>query len=189
MKGKSFLILSLCFVFFTTLIMNGCSENFLSSPTEPVASIGIHVNDIQWAPVKADFIGKLKVLEKSTIAGKTIVASNGGTVGGEKTFNNWVTFPPNALSENTYVTVEVICEDNFVCVEFLPSGTFNDYVDITLSWEQLDVDEPTIADLNIYFSRDDGNYWFPIDSEPVINYDNKTVTFKTNHFTRYGWGI
>ncbi len=190
MKRRTGLLLSLVLIFSVAIFINGCSENSVSSPNEPVESIGINVDDIQWVSAKPEFVSKLKSLKKSVIDGKLISVTEGGTVGGENTYNNSVVFPPGAVNEDTYVTVEVKYNKNgVVWVEFLPSGSFNEFVDMTLSWEYLDIDEPSIADLNIYFSHDDGEYWFLLDSEPVINYVNKTVTFKTNHFTRYGWGI
>ncbi|MBC8491818.1 MAG: hypothetical protein H8D42_04590 [Candidatus Marinimicrobia bacterium] len=190
MKWKTHLLFSLVLIFSVLIFINGCSENSVSNPSEPVESIGIHMDDIQWVSAKPEFVSQLKALKKSVIDGKLISVAEGGTVGGENTYNNSVVFPPGAFNEDTYVTVEVEYNKNgIVWVEFLPSGSFNEFVEATLSWEHLDIDELLIADLNIYFSQDDGEYWFNLDSEPVINYENKTVTYKTNHFTRYGWGI
>ncbi|MCK4715424.1 MAG: hypothetical protein KAT54_01325, partial [Candidatus Marinimicrobia bacterium] len=73
---------------------------------------------------------------------------------------------------------------------FLPSMTFEKDVKITLSWAFLDLDDDEEFEFNIYFSDDGGYVWFPLEkTKLVIDYDKKTVTFKTDHFSRYGWGF
>lgn len=190
MKTRKHLLISLLLIFAVAIFINGCSENSVSNPGDPAQSVGIYVDDIQWVAAKPEFVSKLTSLKKSVIDGKMITPAAGGRVGGKSTYNNAVEFPPNAVKENTYVTVEVECnDDGIVWVEFLPSGSFEELVEITLSWEHLDIDTPSIADLNIYFSQDNGNYWFLVDSGTMIDYEAKTITFKIDHFTRFGWGI
>jgi hypothetical protein len=153
------------------------------------------VDDIQWIPVKTEVLEKLNALSKTGITGKMITPESGGIVGGNITFENKVMIPPYAVIEQTFVTVEVLCiegkQQTGIGVEFLPSMTFEKHVDITLSWAFLDLEDGEEFEFNIYFSEDGGYVWFPLETETeiVIDYDEKTVTFTTNHFTRYGWGI
>ena len=190
MKVRTNLLICILLIFVVAVFINGCSENSVSNPGEPAQSVGIHVDDIQWVSAKPEFTSKITALKKFVSDGKLITAADGGVVGGVSTLNNMVEFPANAVSEDTYVTVEVKYNKNGIFyVEFLPSGTFNEFVDVTLSWDYLDIDAPSIEALNIYFSQDDGAYWFLLDSGATIDYDAKTVTFKIDHFTRFGWGI
>jgi len=132
----------------------------------------------------------MTALKKFVSDGKLITAADGGVVGGANTLNNKVEFPANAVEEDTYVTVKVKYNKHGIFyVEFLPTGSFNEFVDVTLSWDYLDIDASSVENLTIYFSQDGGKYWFPIGTEPMVNYETKTVTFKINHFTRYSWGI
>ncbi len=194
MKRGTYLLLSLVLIFSVAVFINGCSENSVSNPNEPVESIGIHVDDIQWIPVKTEVLEKLKALAKTGMTGKMITPDVGGIVGGNMTFENKVELPPYAVEENTFVTVEVLCiedkKQTSAGVEFLPSMTFEKDVEVTLSWAFLDLEDGEEFKFNIYFSEDGGYVWFPLDKDKVvIDYDEKTVTFKTDHFTRYGWGI
>ncbi len=195
MKRRTGLLFSLFLIFAVAIFINGCSENSVSSPNDPVKSIGIHVDDIQWIPVKAEVMEKLKALAKTGKTGKMITPDVGGIVGGNMTFENKVELPPYAVDENTFVTVEVLCiedkKQTSAGVEFLPSMTFEKDVTITLSWTFLDLENDVVPDFNIYFSEDGGYVWFPLeeDTDMVIDYDEKTVTFITDHFSRYGWGF
>ncbi|MCG2715059.1 MAG: hypothetical protein L6422_02020, partial [Candidatus Marinimicrobia bacterium] len=108
--------------------------------------------------------------------------------------DNLVHIPPYAIDEKEYVTVEVLCiEDKLQTgagVEFLPGITFNKYVDLTLSWAFLDLEDGEEVEFKIYFSEDGGSVWFLLaEADMVIDYDEKTVSFQTDHFTRYAWGI
>ncbi|MBU1875103.1 hypothetical protein KJ688_15450 [bacterium] len=190
MKARTHLLIGLLLIFAVAVFINGCSENSVSNPGDPAQSVGIHVDDIQWVSATPEFTSKMTALKKFVVDGKLITTASGGVVGGASTLNNMVEFPANAVSEDTYVTVEVKYNKNGIFyVEFLPSGTFNEFVNVTLSWDYLDIDAPSIEELNIYFSQDGGKYWFPIDTELFVNYELKTVAFKIDHFTRFGWGI
>jgi len=190
MKTRTNLLICVLLVFAVAVFINSCSENSVSNPDDPSLSVGVHVDDIQWVSAKPEFTSKMTALKKFVVDGQLITAADGGVVGGANTLNNMVEFPANAVSEDTYITVEVKYNKNGIFyVEFLPSGTFNEFVDVTLSWDYLDIDASSVEDLTIYFSQDGGKYWFPIDTELVVNYENKTVTFKIDHFTRFGWGI
>ncbi|MCK4640116.1 MAG: hypothetical protein KAU06_02160 [Candidatus Marinimicrobia bacterium] len=194
MKRGTYLLLSLVLIFSVAVFINGCSENSVSNPNEPVESIGIHVDDIQWIPVKTEVLEKLKSLSKTGMTGKMITPEDGGIVGGNITLDNTVEIPRRAVEEKTFVTVEVLCiedkKQTSAGVEFLPSMEFEKDVTITLSWAFLDLEDDEELEFNIYFSEDEGYVWFPLEkTEMVIDYDEKTVKFKTDHFTRYGWGI
>jgi len=194
MKRETCLLLSLVLIFSVAVFINGCSENSISSPNEPVESIGIHVDDIQWIPVKTEVMEKLKALAKTGMTGKMIQPDGGGIVGGNITLENKVIIPPYAVEEKTFVTVEVLCiedkKQTSAGVEFLPPMDFEKDVTITLSWAFLDLEDSEEFEFNIYFSEDDGYVWFPLEkTKLVIDYDEKTVTFKSDHFSRYGWGI
>lgn len=167
----------------------GCGEQMTSSPTEPEFSDGIPVADIQWVPAKADFISQVKALEKKAFDGSIITPRWGGIVGGWKTYNNKAVFPPYAVYRKTWVTVEVITVNNNVEVEFLPSGSFNQNIQVTLSYAHLEISGDIESFLKVYYSQDDGEHWNLVDSQVTFDYENKTATFQTNHFTRYGWGI
>lgn len=191
MKKKNQVAVIGLLVFAAALLIVGCSENSVSNPGDAAQASGIHVDDIQWIEAKPEFAEKFTALQKFVVDGKLITASEGGVVGGPQTFNNSVNFPPNAVSEDTYVTVQVKQNrQKLFYVEFLPSGNFNELVEVTLSWAHLDLeDENVIENLTVYYNQDNGNFWFPVDSEILIDYDHKTATFKIDHFTRYGWGI
>ena len=194
MKRRTGLLFSLVLSFSVAIFINGCSENSLSNPSEPVESIGIHADDIQWIPAKPEVMEKLNALSKTGMTGKMITPKDGGVVGGHMTLDNKVEIPSYAVKEKTYVTVEVLYIDDKLQtgtgVEFLPSMTFEKDVKITLSWAFLDLDDDEEFEFNIYFSDDGGYVWFPLEkTKLVIDYDKKTVTFKTDHFSRYGWGF
>lgn len=194
MKQRTHFLLSLVLIFSVAIFINGCSENSVSNPNEPVESIGIHVDDIQWIPAKPEVMEKLNALSKTGMTGKMIQPEIGGIVGGNITLENKVIIPPYAVKEKVFVTVEVLCiedkKQTSAGVEFLPSMTFEKDVTITLSWAFLDLEDDEEFEFNIYFSDDGGYVWFPLEkTKLVIDYDEKTVTFNTDHFTRYGWGI
>jgi hypothetical protein len=193
MKRRTGLLFSLVLIFSVAIFINGCSENSLSNPNEPVESIGIHADDIQWIPAKPEVMEKLNALAKIGKTGKMIIPENGGIVGGHMTLDNKVEIPPDAVKEKIYVTVEVLCiegkQQTGMGVEFLPSMYFEKDVEVTLSWAFLDLGDSEEFEFNIYFSDDGGYVWFLLETEMIIDYDKKTVTFKTDHFSRYGWGF
>jgi len=193
MKRRTGLLFSLVLIFSVAIFINGCSENSVSNPSEPIESIGFHVDDIQWIPAKPEVMDKLNALSKTGMTGKMITPKDGGVVGGNITLDNKVKISPYAVEENTFVTVEVLCVEgktqSGMGVEFLPSMMFEKDVEVTLSWAFLDLEDGEEFEYNIYFSEDGGYIWFPLETEMIVDYDKKTVTFKTDHFSRYGWGI
>jgi hypothetical protein len=172
-----------------SVIWIGCGEKLTSSLNEPEITGGIPAEDVQWVPAKADFVNQVNALGKKVFDCAMITPKWGGVVGGKGTYNNMVVFPPNAVDRFTWVTVKVVMDRNNVAVEFLPSGSFNEYVEVTLSYAHLDIDEDIESLLKVYFSQDDGSHWNLVDSQVTFDHENKTATFLTDHFTRYGWGI
>jgi len=183
------LLISLALIITLSGLWIGCGEKLTSSLDEAEITDGTPTADIQWVPAQADFIDQVNALGKRAFDGSIITPRWGGVVGGWRTFNNKAVFPPNAVDRRTWVTVGVIIDNNNVEVEFLPSGSFNEYIEVTLSYAHLDISGDIESYLKVYFSQDDGNHWNLVDSPLTFNYRNKTVTFLTDHFTRYSWGI
>jgi len=72
-------------------------------------------------------------------------------------------------------------------VDFLPSQQFEADVYVTLSWEALDF-EGNPDDLDIYWYNEETNLWVLVPN-PVINWDDGTVSVYIDHFTRYAWVV
>ncbi|MCH8927906.1 MAG: hypothetical protein IIB39_04225 [Candidatus Marinimicrobia bacterium] len=127
-------------------------------------------------------------LNASTVAGKTITVTAGGTVGGNKTFGNIVEIPAGAVDDNTKITVEVTCMDNqnpcSAEVEFLPSMTFNVDVKVTMNYGALGFDGDPYM-IEIYWIQEDGTGGEV--TTYTVDESNQTIVFYVNHFTRYGW--
>ena len=155
MKQRIYFLLSLVLIFSVAIFINGCSENSVSGPGDPALSVGIHVDDIQWIPMKTEVLEKLTALSKIGKTGKMITPKSGGVVGGKMTLGNKVEIPPYAIEGKTYVSVEVLGIDDKLQtgsgVEFLPSMDFKKDVSITLSWAVLDLKDGEEFEFNIYF--------------------------------------
>jgi len=190
MRKKINLAISLLLIFIVAIGINSCSENAISNPNEPAESVGITFDDIQWVQAQPEFLEKFNTLNKKVVDGALITAAEGGTVGGYKTYHNSVSIPAGAVTEDTYVTVEVKSQSRkgIIYVEFLPSGSFNVPVEVTMSWAALNIDKDDVENLSIYYSQD-GDAWFLIDSNLVVNWRDRTCTFEVDHFTRFGWGF
>jgi hypothetical protein len=190
MKRTLILTISTLLVFTVAIGISSCSENSISNPVDPAASIGIPADEIQWVQAKPEVVKKFAALERKVWDGAMITAAEGGTVGGWYTWNNSANFPAGAVSEDTYVTVEVkyMWKWGVLYVELLPSGTFNVPVEVTMSWDCLHVNWMNVQNLKIYYSQN-GKEWFEIEGDISINYMNRTCTFETLHFTRFGWGF
>ena len=77
-------------------------------------------------------------------------------------------------------------------VDFLPNMQFEDNVEITLSWDNVELPEEggnlEYGDFEVFYSEDGGEFWFPIE-ELTIDENDETITFEIDHFTRYAWGL
>ena len=178
-----------------SFFLAGCAEDSFMGP-DPAQSKAIPADQIQWIGWSAEVQPEMEGIGKIGFAGKMITPQSGGIVGGNMTLENCVEIPAGAVDDNTFVTVEVLClEGHEQCgagVEFLPSGSFNKPVTITLSWEYLEIlTDEDAAGFKIYFSEDaDDAVWYELDpSFIVIDYENKLVIFQADHFTRYQWGL
>ena len=63
-------------------------------------------------------------------------------------------------------------------------------MNITLSWDFLDVEDDDWETLNLqpYYSEDQGVTWSPVEAYSVDG-DNRTINFSIDHFTQYGWAL
>jgi hypothetical protein len=113
------------------------------------------------------------------------VGPRGGEVGGKKTLNNKVEIPAGALSEKTYITVQV--SSGSPGVDFGPSMKFQRPVEITLSYAGFGLTERQIQNLKIYWYNPSTGQWEKISDHPDIDRGDQTVSFETRHFSRYAW--
>jgi len=178
-----------------SFFLASCAEDSFMGP-DPAQSKAIPTEEIQWIGWNAEVQPEMEGIGKIGFAGKMITPQAGGIVGGTKTLENKVEFPKGAVDDNTFVTVEVLCLDGReqcgAGVEFLPSGSFNKPVTITLSWEYLEIlTDIEASQFKIYYSEDaDGAEWYQLDAAYIeIDYENKLVIFQADHFTRYQWGL
>lgn len=156
-----------------------------SAPITGEARSLADVNFLKWSAASWK---QMTSLNASTVAGKTITVTAGGTVGGNKTFGNIVEIPAGAVDGNTKITVEVTCMDNqnpcSAEVEFLPSMTFNVDVKVTMNYGALGFDgDPYL--IEIYYIQEDGTGGEI--TTYTVDESNQTIVFYVNHFTRYGW--
>jgi hypothetical protein len=110
----------------------------------------------------------------------------GGSVGGSSaSYYNKVTFPPYALSRYTRVTLEMT-DPTISQVELDPSMHFNRPVMVSLSYDGFNVTDPT--HMAIYWYNPPTGNWDLITGSPTVDTNLKTVTFWTDHFSKYGFG-
>ncbi len=198
MKKKKNLIPIYCLAVVGMFSLIGCGGDMLTAPvaenenqTVISTQIGVPTDQLLLVPLKPEIVEQLRVLGKQGYSKKHIQAHNGGTVGGEKTYGNKVDITANALSEDTWISVEVECLDvDGQCgpvVEFLPSMTFLADVTVTLSFDVLDYSgDPDL--LKVVWYDESTGLWVEV-ADPVIDYDNKTVSVQVDHFTRYSWSL
>ena len=183
------------------LFLLGCSGEMLTAPgeenTDQIAVAeqqGVPFDQLNLVSWKPEIVSQLRVLNKKpqeAYAVKRIKARLGGTVGGDETFGNKVGIPRKALSEDTWISVEVLCVDsNEQCspvVEFLPSMNFLLNVTLTLSYDVLEFSgDPNL--LKVYWYDSSTGLWVEA-QDPVLNEADMTVSVQVDHFTRYGWGL
>ena len=201
MKRKKLIpIISLSII--GVLFLLGCSGDMLTAPGEGnenqltnAEQQGVPFDQLNLVSWKPEIVNELRVLNKKTqnhMEIENILAHRGGTVGGEKTFGNKVDIPPDALSENTWISVEVLCVDlNGQCspiVEFLPSINFLLNVTLTLSYDVLEFSDDDLDELKVYWYDSSTGLWVEVE-DPVINEVDKTVSVQVDHFTQYSWGL
>jgi len=197
MRSKHFKLTICTFAVIAIALMVNCGEETIMGPSPQLSQRqGIPTEQITWLKWKPEVTRDMMGLGKIGFAGKMIQPNNGGFIGGNQTLDNRVDIPAGALDDKTFITVEVLCleghEQTGAGVEFLPSGQFNKPVTITLSWEYLDiVTDRDALDFKVYYCENsDGDTWYELSPEYIdIDYTNKLVTFLTDHFTRYQWGL
>lgn len=194
---KNKLIPIISFLIIGTVSLMGCSSDLLTAPegetnnqlaSNPSGIPSDQLNLVSW---NSDIVNQLQALGKKAYSLKHIKAHNGGTVGGEKTFGNKVNIPANALSEDTWISVEVGCVDaNGQCgatVEFLPSMNFQLDVTVTLSYDVLNFNgDPNT--LKVVWYDETSGLWVEVDGA-VIDEASKTVSVQVDHFTRWAWAL
>ncbi|NQU68614.1 MAG: hypothetical protein HQ510_11780 [Candidatus Marinimicrobia bacterium] len=176
---------------FILLMLFGCAENPITGVApQPQGIPTDQMSFVQWTPEMANMI-QLSLASHGRGNGydSEEIDEDGGIVGGHRTFGNMVDIPEGAVTEETEFSVEVLCVDHHeqcgAGVEFLPSTNFEAPVEITLSFEYLDLEDEEIEDLYIYFSQD-GDFWFPLDGFE-IDEDEETIIFQIDHFTIFAW--
>ncbi len=175
--GVILVIVSLSF------FLTSCADNPVGFST---SKPGIVNRDGQIKLLKWNDAFKQEVLAKRGFAGKWVFPSKDAEVGGPQTYNNSVYIPAGAVSKPTYVTVEVLGGD-YAAVEFNPSMTFNKDVTITLSYAGVDLGGGSPYDLKpVWYNPETGN-WEYVNSPVTVDTKKQTISFQTNHFSRYGW--
>ena len=185
-------------------VLHFCSVNPLAPEVDGGMSLenGIPLDQITWAKWNPEVIAELEAELDGALPrrargfeSKKIRNHEGGTVGGRKTFGNVVEVPEYAFDENKLdISVRVLNMDrggqSGAGVEFLPSRNYDADMNITLSWDFLDVEDDDWETLNLqpYYSEDLGSTWFPVEGF-TVDPDAKTIYFNIDHFTRYGWGL
>jgi hypothetical protein len=175
----------------STFFLISCEKQVTSS-TEVNLQNGLTAQQIQWIGWKPEIEKHFATLSKSWRTFQVITPAAGGVVGGDYTLGNKVEIPAGAVKYNTLVSVEVVrTPEGGAAVEFLPNMNFQKDVTITLSYKDINLTEQEVYDriFKIYFSEDNTT-WYQLDPGTIeINPENKTISFKINHFTRYGWGF
>ena len=194
---KNKLIPIISFLIIGTVSLMGCSSDLLTAPEGETNNqsasnpIGIPTNQLNLVSWNSDIVNQLQVLGKKAYSLKQIQAHNGGTVGGEKTFGNKVDIPANALSEDTWISVEVGCVNaDGQCgatVEFLPSMNFQLDVTVTLTYDVLNFNgDPNT--LKVVWYDETSGLWVEVDGA-VIDEASKTVSVQVDHFTQWAWSL
>lgn len=176
------------------LVFGGCSKSLMEpeNVNSTSAMKGTYQEeDVQWLTWNQEVQSEVRNLAKKGSASKVIKWEKGGKVGGGKTFGNSVNIPPNALTEDTRISVQVNCvEKNRPCsaeVEFLPNIDFKLDVTITLSYKFLKFDGDP-QNLSIFWFDNDNYDWVKVENA-VLNEKKQTITVLVDHFTRYAWAL
>lgn len=181
--------LILVVLFISTLFIAGCQETI--SPVAPVDQSKVQVKqDKNTPPAGVTFLRaitnpKLNSLNTVATASATLDPAVGGTVGGDETFGNYVYIPPYTFNETTTFTVTA-ADEEFSWVEFGPSMQFNGNVVVTLDFSRFGLTKKDAKKLKIYYYDEEEGEWEKVKGPYV--YTETSVTFFTNHFSRYGWG-
>ena len=186
---KKFYLPIVVVLFVSTLLITGCQESI--SPVAPVdQSITQIKQDKNTPPVGVTFLRaitnpKLNSINTVVTASATLEPSSGGVVGGSETFGNYVYIPPYTFNETTTFTVTA-ADEEFSWVEFGPSMTFNGNVVVTLDFSRFGLTKKEAKKLKVWYYNENKGKWEKV--KGPYYYSETSVTFFTNHFSRYGWG-
>jgi hypothetical protein len=175
--GVIIIVVSLAF------FLTSCADNpvGLSSGKPSVLNKGEQPKLLKWNDAF-----KQELLAKKGFDGKWVFPDKDAVVGGKKTYKNSVYIPAGAVSERTYVTVEVL-DREYAVVEFNPSMTFNTSVTITLSYAEVDLGNLSPYDLKPVWYNPETGAWEYVNSPVTVDTKKQTLSFQTNHFSRYAW--
>jgi predicted small lipoprotein YifL len=173
----------------STLFITGCKETI--SPVAPVdQSITQTIQDKNTPPPGVTFLRAITNPKTNSInaivtASATLDPEVGGVVGGTETFGNYVLIPPYTFNETTTFTVTA-ADEEFTWVEFGPSMQFNGNVFITLDFSRFGLTKKEAKKLKVYYFNEENGQWKKV--KGPYHYTETSVSFRSNHFSRYGWG-
>lgn len=164
-----------------SFILTSCTDNPVITTGKPVI-----VHKIQPIAWNSEF--KAGVLTKDGYASGVATPNQGTVVGGNDTYGVSVYIPAGAVGSATEITLKVPKGDIAVA-EFGPSMQFNKPVTVTFPYDALDLGGKSPYELKpIWFNPSTGE-WEYVSSSVTVNTENKTISFQTNHFSRYAWSF
>lgn len=180
-----------------TLLVVSCESGTITSPEAQTPDS----SEINWITWNDEVLSDINALDRRGSQTKLILADIGGTVGNGSTFKNSVAIPAGALPHDEYITVTVVDIENnqqsSAAVDFLPSMDFLADVEVTLSWEFTNHDdwdclesEDCVFDIYVVEYDEFGNeYPVLLPTVITVDYQQETVSFFVDHFTRFAWGL
>lgn len=186
---KRFSISLVVVLFVSTLLITGCQETI--SPVAPVDNSIVQVKQDKNTPpegvtfLRAITNPKMNSVNSVVTASATLDPAVGGTVGGAETFGNYVYIPANTFNQTTTFTVTA-ADEEFSWVEFGPSMEFNGNVVVTLDFSRFGLTKKEAKKHKVYYFNERKGKWVKV--RGPYTYTETSVTFYTDHFSRYGWG-
>lgn len=183
------LILLVLVLFAGTLFVTGCQESI--SPVAPVDQSTVQIKEDKNTPpqgvtfLRAVTNPKFNSINTVVTVSATLNPEVGGVVGGDETFGNYVYIPPYTFDQTTTFTVTA-ADEEFTWVEFGPSMQFNGNVIVTLDFSRFGLTQKEAKKLKVYYFNESTGRWEKV--KPPYYYTETSVSFLTNHFSRYGWG-
>lgn len=187
MKKSSFTFVAVLLM--SLILITGCQKSY--SPVAPYDQQISQIKEDKNTPpagvtfLRAPVNPKMNSINTIVTVSATLDPSVGGVVGGDETFGNYVSIPANSFNEVTTFTVTA-ADEEFSWVEFGPSMTFSAPVTITLDFSRLGLTQKEAKKLKVYYFNEEKNKWKKV--KGPYYYTETSVSFNTNHFSRYGWG-
>jgi hypothetical protein len=166
-----------------SFFFTSCTDNPVITAGKPSIVHKAQIKPLNWT---AEF--KQKVLAKRGFAGEVVSPDESATIGGESTYGVTLYVPAGAVNEDTYITITVPGGDIAVA-EFGPSMVFNTDVTITFPYDALELNGGSPYDLKPIWYNPSTGAWEYINSTVTVDESNRTVSFTTGHFSRYGWSF